>query len=339
MLTTGRIARVGDTRPANQPFIVPVWAAVLPDDRDGAREGYPSNRLTGLHLFASAQYWGPHLGEDFVEEANDTTIGNDFLRAPGNMRTVDGDTGVAFGQVFAEAFLADPSRLSCGPTGCTILACAGDYVTVPYSIGNGALGFIDELCHSFYVTDAAGDDLSVLAGFYGRSSECGLRINASFQSSPGGFVTGAAQLKISEIAPTGTFRLYHEVDTCQSAVACESYGNLDARPYDNIVATDIFIRVESPDENPECPVNPLDEPLSTYCLTPLDPIPCASDSDCMDLGPGIAEAYEDQLDELWNPLIKDYLCLPAVAPNSFAFNPSFEETCQCPELPPEAIVP
>jgi hypothetical protein len=112
----------------------------------------------------------------------------------------------------------------------------------------------------------------------------------------------------------------------------------DDRPYDDVVRTDIRIRIQNDTENPECPDDPLNDPVSTFCEAPISPVMCTSDASC----DGLIEQVEEErnisigMDDV---LGEDYHCLPEAEPGTPANNPEIQMTCQCPELPPEFVVP
>lgn len=336
-----RVPRVGDTRSTEDPFAAPIWASVLPDERAGAREEYNigSSKGLGTHFFASAQYFGPNLGIEFIENANNMTVGNDFLLGVSNWRSVDNDTGTRFSEVFAETFFDDPGRLDNDNR--TVNVCAGEYVPLPYSMGNGDRLNLFDVCHTFSLVD---DDGNIAGAGFGRSSECGLRLRPHIQNpdpedpnNSGGFITGMSQVKISEFAQPGTYDLYYSVNTCQSPEACDVV-TTDDRPYDDTVQTNIRIHIQSNAENSMCPEDPLDLPTQVYCAAPETERTCNIDADCE----GLIEEVESDLNvEIFMDDIhgEQYRCLPAPSTGNSGGLGTFRMTCQCPALPPEAIVP
>lgn len=343
------IPRVADTRDPNTPFVTKTWAPILPDERAGARHGYSSgsSRGFGTHFFASAQYFPSSFGMDFVNAAIEQSVSPSTLTAalvnPSNWTTPIGESGRTFSDIFAATFFDErvstetDRRPVLDSDHQTINLCAGDHVLLPFSLGNGDRFNIFDACHTVFLGDTNGN---VAGSSLGRSSECGLRIRPHQQdpaNGPGGFVSGVMQVKVSEFVSPGTYWVYHQVNTCASPQVCD-FVSSDDRPYDDVVRTDIRIRIQNDTENPECPDDPLNDPVSTFCEAPISPVMCTSDASC----DGLIEQVEEErnisigMDDV---LGEDYHCLPEAEPGTPANNPEIQMTCQCPELPPEFVVP
>lgn len=343
------IPRVPDTRDPDTPFITRTWAPVLPDERAGARHGYSSgsSRGFGTQFFASAQYFPSSFGMDFINAAIELSVSPSTLTAalvnPSNWTSFIGNAGQTFSDVFAATFFDErvntenDRRPVLASDHQTINLCAGDFVLLPFSLGNGDRFNIFDACHTVFLGDASGH---VAGSSMGRSSECGLRIKAHQQNpanGPGGFVSGVMQVKVSEFISPGTYSVFHQVNTCASPQVCD-FVSTDDRPFDDVVRTDIRIRVQSDTENPECPDDPLNDPISTFCEAPISPVSCSADADCAGL---IEQVEADRNIDIGmdNVLGEDYHCLPEAEPGTPVSEPNIQMTCQCPELPPEFVVP
>ncbi len=349
MSSGSTIPRTADNRDANQPFITKTWASILPDERAAARHGYSSGsaRGFGTHLFTSAQYFPANLGIDFVNAAISLAVSPSTISASlgtsSNWTSPIGNSGRVFSEVFAEAFFDErvstetDRRPALAGDRFTVNLCAGDHVLLPFSIGNGARFNINDICHTFFLAD---NNDNVAGSSLARSSECGLRLRPHQQNpanGPGGFVSSVAQVKVSEFISPGTYWLHHRVNTCQSTQTCE-FVSSDDRPFDDSVRTDIRIRVQTDTENPQCPADPLNDPISTFCQVPLTPRVCSTNNDCeglieqVEAERNINIGMDDVLDE-------DFHCLPGADEGTPVSDPSITMTCQCPELPPEFVVP